>query len=284
MTRKVNPKTAEEAVALLTQTNDVQVVGGGTSVIYDQFLGKLRPPALLVGVDRIEEITRLDAARGWIGAGVRLDVARQAEGWPDLLRVAVDLHRVRGGTPVVRRATIGGRLLADGGSSSLAAVLVALDGEAELITPEGRERVPLEKILGWPRKPALPRHCILLGVQIRAPRAEAGQQLGADYREEITDGAPKGAAVAVLTVEGDRIRTANVAVGGNHPGAVRARQVESTLVGRAGDEAVFALAGQTAREEIDPADDNVASRDERLDAVERLTREAVAAAFAATQE
>ena len=279
---KLTPTRAEEAVQILAKNRNAWVVSGGTTVMSNLLLNVLRTPKVLVSIERIEEAQHLDPESGWIGAAVKLTLLHDAPGWPGLMRTAIEHHRPRAQTPTLSRVTLGGRLLADGGSSALATAMMTLGAEAELVSPEGRRRVPVESILANPTRNNLRPYEILLGVRLSPLREEGGYRVGEAYAEELSDGGQLKEAVAVmLTRSGDQISAARVALGGLDPLVGRAKLVETALVGREGSEDLFSIAGQTAREEVNPPDKEERPRDQRLAIFERITREATSAAFAA---
>ena len=280
--RKLTPKTAEEAVQLLVENQNAWVFSGGSTVMSNLLLNVLRAPKVLVSIERIEEARRLDPESGWIGAAAKLLSLHDAPGWPLLVRTGIEHHRPRARTPTLHRITLGGRLLVDGGSSALATAMMTLGAEAELASPEGRRRVPLESILANPTRNNLHASEILLGVWLSPLREGDGCRVGEAYAEELSDGGQLKEAVAVMLARsGDQISAARVALGGLDPLVGRARLVETVLIGREGSEALFSIAGQTAREEVSPPDQEERPRDQRLAIFERITREAAAAAFAA---
>ena len=69
--RKATPKTGEEAAQLLAESRGAWIVSGGTTVMSNLLMSVLRPPKMLVSIERIEEAGRFDSESGWIGAGVR---------------------------------------------------------------------------------------------------------------------------------------------------------------------------------------------------------------------
>ena len=278
---KRTPATAEEAVQILAESRNAWVVSGGTTVLSNLLLNVLRAPKVLVSIERIEGAQRIDPESGWIGAAVKLQSLHAAAGWPSLVRTAIEHHRPRASTPTMSNITLGGRLLVDGGSSALATAMMALGAEAELVSPEGRRRVPVESILANPTRNNLRPYEILLGIWL-SPLLDEGGCVGEAYAEELSaSGQLKEAVAVTLARSGDQISAARVALGGLDPLVGRARLVETALVGREGSEDLFSIAGQTAREEVNPPDAKERPRDQRLAIFERITREATAAAFAA---
>ena len=279
---KRTPATAEEAVQILAESRNAWVVSGGTTVLSNLLLNVLRAPKVLVSIERIEEAQRIDPESGWIGAAVKLQSLHAAPGWPSLVRTAIEHHRPRASTPTMSNITLGGRLLVDGGSSALATAMMALGAEAELVSPEGRRRVPVESILANPTRNNLRLYEILLGVWLSPLLDEGDCRVGEAYAEELSaSGQLKEAVAVTLARSGDQISAARVTLGGLDPLVGRARLVETALVGREGSEDLFSIAGQTAREEVNPPDAKERPRDQRLAIFERITREATAAAFAA---
>ena len=279
----VSPKTLEEAVARLAEGN-ARIIGGGTSIIAETMnpmqATSMKPPAFLVNLQFIEETKQLDAVSGWIGSRALMREMVQHPDCPALLREAIGLHRPVTQTRVIRNATLGGRLVADGGSSALATALMALGGEAEIINRQGRERRPLEAALGAPRRPAFDHTGIIVGVHYApAPTAGPGRSGGAYRQQSDAQGQPASAAAVVLAVAGGQIIEAGVALSGVGRIAQRARLVEAALLGRKGSEELFTMAGQTARGEGEAPGANEEAREERRAQIDQVTREAVAAAF-----
>jgi aerobic carbon-monoxide dehydrogenase medium subunit len=135
-------ESVDEAVSLLAGRDDAKLLAGGHSLLPLLRLRVTRP-ALLVDIGRIDELSYVRDAGPSIAIGALTrhhDVARA----PLLQEHNPLVSHVAGmiGDPQVRhRGTIGGSLAHGDPASDLPAVLLALDGEVDVVGPDGKRTV-----------------------------------------------------------------------------------------------------------------------------------------------
>ena len=239
MTNVLVPTSAEEAAAAFGDGSGITVLAGGTTVVPALKLGRIRPERTLflgrAGLDRIER------SNGTLRIGAMTPVSALVDATPEPLasfaRHVAD-YEIRG------QATIGGNLCAMPGGTTptgdLQAPLLALDARVRSVGAGGERTESIDDFLagGTGR--------LVLEIEIERPK-RAG---AAAVRR------PHAHAYSVLAVAA--AETANgirVAILGAGPRAVRAASVEQALGGGAS----AAEAAAKALEDVEPADDALAS-------------------------
>ena len=234
------PTTAEDAVAAFGDGSSVTVLAGGTIVMPELTLGRLKPERTLylgrAGLDGIER------SGGTYRIGAMTTVARLVGGTPaPLSTFAANVadYEIRG------QATIGGNLCAPPGETAprgdLQAPLIAL-GARVLSAGAGGERIePVEDFLAAGGDGRL-----VLEVEFDEPKRAS---MAAVRRPHAHPYSILSVAVAE-TADGVRI-----AILGAGPRAVRAGSVERALAGGATAEDAAAR----ALDDVEPVDDALAS-------------------------
>ena len=247
----VAPRALDEALSLLAQHgDDAKVLAGGQSLV-PLLNFRLTRPAVLVDINRIEGLDRLED--GAIGALVRTRrVEREAD--EPLLRLAATYV----GHPQIRsRGTVCGSVAHADPAAELPCALLALDARVRLRSVRGERELPIGDLLLGPFTTALEPDELL--VELEVPARPAGSRVGfAEHARVHGDFALAGAAVVVkpdaLTVSllavADRpLRVDLPADAANEPRAAAAlavadlesgsrRALAETLVRRALEEAV----------------------------------------------
>jgi carbon-monoxide dehydrogenase medium subunit len=139
-------------------------------------------------------------------------------------------------------ATLGGNVAHALPAADGTIALLALDATAEIVSLEGRRRVPMEQLFAGPGQSTLqPRGEILVGFLLQ--RRGPGQ--ASAFRRVMR---PQGVAIAILNTaiwlerQEGCIRDIRIAVGPAGPTPFRARQTEATLRGKPPDPPVLASA------------------------------------------
>jgi carbon-monoxide dehydrogenase medium subunit len=234
------PTSAEEAAAAFGDGAGVTVVAGGTIVMPDIKLGRLRPEraiylgrAGLSGIERSGETYRIGAAT---------PVAALMDGAPEPLATfaaQVGDREIRG------QATIGGNLCASAAATvsrgDLQAPLLALGARIRSVGAGGERTDSVDDFLARRVDGRL-----VLEIEVDEPKRAGTAAVGRPHTHAFTILA----VAAAETADGVRI-----AVAGAGPSAVRATSAEQALAGGASPED----AGQRALDDIDLQDDAVAS-------------------------
>ncbi len=271
------PETVADALVALAQGGeDAKILAGGQSLLPVLRL-RMAAPALLVDLGRIEELrgVRMDGDEVLIGAmTTHHDVIVDPLVNHHLALLARTAATVA--DPQVRyRGTLGGSLSHADPAGDLGAATVALDATMRIAGPNGDRSVPAAGFFTDYFTTALADGEILTGI---AFPSYAGW--GAHYEKFNTVAqAWSIVAVAAAVLEaGGTVAAARVALTNMGPTPVRARAVESALVGGPATAEAMHAAAQAATDGTSPVDDASAPAAYRSHLAQVLTERAVLAA------
>jgi len=224
------------AIQLLNANPGSKLLAGGQSLI-PLLKFRLARPSVIIDIGGIEELRGISVNDGTLRIGA-LATHRAIETSAEVQEACHIMSEAAGGIgdPQVRnRGTIGGNVAHADQGSDWPTVLTALNARFVIrgpggLTRRGTRSVPASEFFTGPLTTVLAENEILTAVEV--PRLGPNQM--AEYAKmghPATSFAVVGAAV-VVAVEGGRCTTASVAVGGLVPAPVRARAVESALVGQ----------------------------------------------------
>jgi carbon-monoxide dehydrogenase medium subunit len=157
--------------------------------------------------------------------------------------------------PMIRNlATVGGNLASASPAADLAPALLALGAEVELTNKSGRRVVPLEEFFLGPRRTARKADELVTAISWKTPPAHSA---GSFYKLGLrqADAISVVSVAVMLEREGDKCRSACIALGAVAPRPMRAHRAEDVLVGQPLTEAVISEAARVASEECNPSDD-----------------------------
>jgi carbon-monoxide dehydrogenase medium subunit len=233
------PSSREEAIQAFGDGADVVVVGGGTIVMSELAMGRLRPHrALLLARAGLDGVS---ASNGRVTIGATASVARLADEAPEPLATFAGYV----GDPEIRaQATVGGNLCAPPGLASqrgdLQAPLLALGARVRSAGAGGERVDEIDEFLDSGRGR------LVLELEVDEPKRASAAGLGRRHAHAYT-------VLAVACAEtADGVR---VAVGAAGPRAVRSTAVEQALA--AGSTPADAAAQVT--EDVETHDDALAS-------------------------
>jgi aerobic carbon-monoxide dehydrogenase medium subunit len=241
-------RAVDHAVDLLAQ-DEARLLAGGQSLVAALNM-RLDRPHLLVDINGIAglDVIALNNGQVEIGALVR---HAQAERSAEIARHAplIALAVPHIGHPAIRnRGTIGGSLAFADPAAELPACLVALDGEMEIVGPQGGRTVKAADFFTALFETALAPRDVLTSVRI--PAAHAATRVGfAELARRHGDYAMVGLAAAARA-DGGRLADIRLVYFGVGAVPVRARNAETALHGGDLDGAVGAL-----DTDLDPSDD-----------------------------
>jgi carbon-monoxide dehydrogenase medium subunit len=275
------PATVDEAIGLLGRYGeDARPLAGGQSLLPMMKLRLLEPTAL-VDLSRIPTLSGIRAEGDDLVLGA-MTTHYQALSSPVVQRLAPLIAEAAAliGDPQVRnRGTLGGSLAhADPGADVEAAVLAG--GARVCISgPSGSRVIPADELFVDLLTTSLAPGELLTDIVIPAQRP--GQ--GAAY-EKFPNPASRFALVGVaaqVTIDGDRITEARVALTGAAPSPQRLPAVEAALIGQAAD--AIGAASAEAAVGWDANDDLHASADYRRHLATVLTARALKRAVTAAR-
>jgi len=257
------PRSLEEALRILGDAGpDGRVLAGGQSLMPMLNL-RILSPDVLVDINRIEALNRLDVGADslTVGALVRhADLLRNTplrEGWPLLAEATTQVAH-----PAIRnRGTVCGSVSHNDPSAEHPSVLVTLDGTVVIAGGAGRRELPAEQFFTGMLATALePGEMV---VELRYPRPPAGTGAAfVEFARRLGDFAIAGAA-AMLTMRDGVCEKARLTIVGMGEGPFRAHAAEEILtarrIGRKDHQDAFAEAIAKVVAAVNPTDDVHAS-------------------------
>ncbi len=251
--RYVAPATLDEAVALRAEHgSDSAMLAGGQSLIPLLNL-RLAFPAVVIDLGRVTELVGIRSADGGLAVGAmtrqrnveRSDLARERA---PMVGQAVRLI----GHPAIRnRGTIGGSLAHADPAAELPAAALALGAELVARGPRGERVIPADAFFRSYLTTALEPDELLVEVRLPAVNGRSSFQ---EVTRRHGDFALVGA-VALVVLDGGRIRDARLVLMGVGPTPVRAAAAETVLTGAEPSEALFAEAAREAVAGLEPTSD-----------------------------
>jgi carbon-monoxide dehydrogenase medium subunit len=245
----------DEAVAELGQHGEAgRLLAGGQSLV-PLLNMRLAAPGRLIDLNRVGELAYIAARDGGLAVGA---MTRQRAAERSAL-VAASVPLLAGALPWVghfqirNRGTIGGSLSHADPAAELPAVAVCLDARLTVRGPAGYRVLEAGAFFRTHLTTALEPTEVLTEVWFPATPSGAGSAWVESARRH-GDYALVGVG-AVVTLRGERIGTARLALAGVGETPVRAREAEALLAGQAPSPGLLAATSDAVRRAIDPGDD-----------------------------
>ena len=249
------PETVEDAIGFLAGHEGATPVAGGTDVMIDTRVGRVRtdwlvdlsPLRSLAGVELDGETLRLGA----------LTKIRAVELDPELARRAsalVEAARVLGSVQIRTMATVGGNLCHATPSAEMPPALLVHDALAEIAGPGGAREIPLAELFAGPGRTTLAPGELLTALRLRVPAAGAGSCYLRQTVRWSMDLAGVGVAASV-EVDGATVTRARVALGAVAPVPLLVDEAAEAVVGTELPAEAAAEAGARAAAACSPISD-----------------------------
>jgi carbon-monoxide dehydrogenase medium subunit len=274
------PRSREEAAALLAADPSARVLAGGTDLIVQMRTGRLSPGAVI-------DIKRISAMQAVLGgdAGFTIGAAMPCTGLklsPDLCAAwpgVVEAANLIGSVQVRNRATLAGNLCNASPAADAVPALIAAEATALIVGPQGERLVPVEDVPISPGKTSLGAGEFVAELHL-PPRPVGGGDayLRATPRTEM-DIAVVGAGVALVIGADGVCTSARVALGAVAPTAILVPEAGAALVGTRVDEAALDAMAQAARAVCRPIDDKRGTAEYRTHMAGVLARRAAVIAL-----
>jgi carbon-monoxide dehydrogenase medium subunit len=277
-----DPRTVDEAVALLaTHGDDAKVLAGGQSLVPMLAL-RLARPSVVVDVNRIAGLDAItqSGTRVAIGALVR---QRALERWAgERAPLVTTALRHVGHAPIRTRGTVAGSVAHADPASELPALLLCLDGAVVARSRRGTRTIAAADFFQGPLMTALAADELVTETLWTLPTAYTGW----GFREMARrhgDFALVGVAV-VLTLARGAVADARIALFGAAATPVRAAAVEQALRGQPPSDGVLAEAARLATVGLETVADIHAPAAYRASVARTLTGRALADAVARAKD
>jgi len=258
------PETLADAVKRLAAAGETaRVMAGGTDVIV-QMETDLIEPELLIDLKRIPALNQVSAEKGGfrIGAAVSgmdmIDNPALCAAWPGI----IDGVKLIGSIQVKGRATMAGNLCNASPGADSVPPLVTAGAVAHVVGPKGTRDVPVEQIPVGPGKTSLAKGEIIESFFLPARPDHSGDAYMRFTPRTEMDIAVVGVGVN-LTLDGDTISAARVAIGAVAPTVLLVRECADALVGTRLDDAALDKMATAAAAACRPIDDKRGTREFR---------------------
>lgn len=268
------PDTLDEAIGLLAGEPDAKVLAGGQSLVPLLSL-RLAAPSLLVDLRRVPGLAGVERANGevTVGAMVRQRSAERDDAIRDAVPLMAAALRHIAHPQVRSQGTIGGSIAHADPAAELPAVLMALEGRVRVRGPRGERVIAAADFFTGFLSTALAEDEIVTAIELDAAGARTGAAC-VEVAQRAGDYALCGA-VAQVTLDGDHVAGARVALFGIGDRPLRARAVEVALAGEPATAAAAAAAASEAGAEADPIDDPQVPAEYRLHLAQVVARRAL---------
>ena len=280
-----DPRTVEEALALLAEYGDeAKVLAGGQSLV-PLLNFRLARPERLVDINNLAELEYLRAEDGMlrIGALLRqsaLDRSDEAARVVPLLREAV---RLVGHVQIRNRGTVGGSIAHADPAAELPVAMAALGARFRIRSTRGERVLGAEELFVTHLTTALEPDELLTEIEVPVPAPGTGSAF-VEFARRHGDFGLGGAAVLVHLAGDGTCESASIALLAAAPTPVRASEAEAFLHGRQLDEETAREAAALAVADISPTSDIHGGSEYRQGLIEALTRRALVAAAGRAKE
>ncbi len=248
------PSTLDEAVALLGRHGGAKILAGGQSLI-PAMRFRLAVPDVLIDINGLSDLEYLREEGGHlrIGGLTRESALETSDVVQSRYPLLADTARVIADPLVRNLATVGGNLAHADPANDHPAAMLAYGAEIVATGPGGARTIAIDDFFTGLFENSLADDEILTEIRIPAPAAGAG---GAYVKVERKVGDYAISAVAVqLTMTGDKVTSARIALTNVSPVPMRSAGAEQAVAGQKLTDEVLEAAGQAAAAECDPSAD-----------------------------
>lgn len=266
-----SPATLDDALELLRAHGaEAKVLAGGQSLI-PMMRFRLAEPAVIVDLNRLDELTRLEETDKHliVGSLVRHTTIETTDWIRERYPLLADAADVIADPLVRNRGTIGGSLIHADPAGDWGAVMLACRAELHLRGAGGERTIPADDLFLTTFMSSLEPDELLL--EIRIPRAGPGHAGAyAKLERKVGDFATVAVAAQLRLEEEGVCLQAGIGLTAVGPTNLRASSAEEELLGQPADEERIAAAAAKAAEEAQPTADNRGSEEYKRDMVRIL--------------
>jgi CO/xanthine dehydrogenase FAD-binding subunit len=256
-------------------------VAGGTDLVVGQRQGKAPLPERIVAIHRVAELRGFGATNGTLRLGALVthaEIARDETVRARLTALA-DASAIVGSHATRVRGTIGGNVMNASPAMETGGPLICMDAVATLRSSGGERQVPVAELFVGPGRTSARADELLTTIDVPLPTATSGScYLRLEYRRQMEIAVV--GATAVLTLDGDTVTDARVAITALAPTIRRVPEAEAALVGTDADAEAAAAAGEAAANASQPIGDVRGSADYRRAMAAVITSRAIDVAAA----
>jgi CO/xanthine dehydrogenase FAD-binding subunit len=275
--------TAAESLdgALAALASGARPVAGGTDLVVGARQGKAPLPDSIVAIHRLAELRGVDLDGDTLHVGALTTHEELAEHALVLERLTAlaDAAAIVGSHATRAQGTVGGNLMNASPAMEVGGPLMCFGATVTLRSQAGERSVAVADLFAGPGKTTAAPGELLTEVTVPLPPAATGSCYARlEYRQQMEIAVV--GATAVVTLVGNRIEAARVAITALAPTVRLVPAAEEALVGSDGGRAAAELAAQAAADASEPISDVRASETYRRAMTAVLTRRAIEAAVA----
>ncbi|HZU70786.1 MAG TPA: xanthine dehydrogenase family protein subunit M [Ktedonobacteraceae bacterium] len=275
------PRILDEAIALLDQHGEeAKVLAGGQSLV-PLLNMRLAGPSYLVDINHISELHYIEPEDGYlaIGATVRQRQVEHSALVKDRLPLLIEVVQHIGHMQIRNRGTVVGSIAHADPAAELPALLTCLNGEVLAQSVKGERVIKAEEFFTGYLSTALEPGEMLTEVRFPWIPPRAGWAF-LEFARRSGDYALVGAAAILTPDQDDRCMTAHIAYLGVAGSPIRARAVESVVIGTALDDVTRDRAAEISRSIVaEDMSDVHATTEYRRALTAELTRRVLKAAW-----
>ena len=249
------PASLHDALRLLASDETARPFAGGTDLMVLLDAGRL-PPGRYVSIWGLNELRGIASEGSGLTIGALTTFADIRESspvarvYPMLAAAAAQI----GGVATQNRATVGGNIANASPAADSPPALAAYDAEIELVSVDGRRRLPyVDFHLGYKEMQLARRE--LIAKVVLPPRDDRWRDSYRKVGTRCAQAISKVCLAASLRADRGTILDVRLALGSVAPTVVRCRAAEDALRGRTLDDAAIARAGEALDADIAPIDD-----------------------------
>lgn len=274
------PDNLDTVCSLLSKfDSQARVLAGGTDLLHKMKQGLITPQVIvsLKNLQQLKEITYEKGKGTVIGAlASHNDLVNSTLLNEKYLSVSEAAHQMAN-NQIRHLGTVGGNIVNAVPSADMPPILISLGATITLVGPNGERTLPLEEFFTGPGRSVLAQNEIVTKFTIPDQPTT-----GSNY---LKFGLRKSGALAVVgvasavTMEGNIIKDAKIALGAVAPTPLRAKNAEAVLIGQEYTEDLLEKAGVAAAAECSPISDIRGSKEYRRDMVRVYTKRSLKASI-----
>jgi CO/xanthine dehydrogenase FAD-binding subunit len=267
--------------ALSAIAGGARPVAGGTDLVVGARQGKAPLPDTIVAIDRIDGLRALEVSGGGLRLGTLVthgDIVASERIRTGFSALA-DASAIVGSHATRAQGTIGGNVMNASPAMDTGGPLLCFGAVAVLRSGSGERSVALDELWTAPGKTSAAPDELLVALELPAPTPGTGScYVRLEYRRQMEIAVV--GATGVLTVDGDRVGDARIAITALTPTIRRVPEAEAALDGTDGGADAIAAAAAAAAAASTPISDVRASADYRRAMAEVMAARAITAALA----
>jgi CO/xanthine dehydrogenase FAD-binding subunit len=269
------------ADALSALSSGARPIAGGTDLVVGARGGKAPLPESLVAIHAIDELRGISSAGGGLRMGALVTHAEIVANATvrDRLTALADASAIVGSHATRHVGTIGGNVMNASPAMETGGPLICFDAVATLRSSSGERELAVAELFAGPGQTTAKADELLVAITIPEPASGTGScYVRLEYRRQMEIAIV--GATAVVTMDGDRVSDARIAITALAPTIHRVPEAEAALVGGDGGEASVRASADAAAAASRPISDVRGSADYRRAMAAVIARRAITAALA----